>query len=97
MRHPLLGAAVALADGTGVLFTGRLSTSTHPWLADHTVAGRTVVPGTALVELVARAGAELGCDRIAELVMDTPSCCPNAVPPRCSSSSPPPTTPDAAR
>ncbi|MGW5774373.1 type I polyketide synthase, partial [Streptomyces longwoodensis] len=72
VRHPLLGAAVALADGTGVLFTGRLSTSTHPWLADHTVAGRTVVPGTALVELVARAGAELGCDRIAELVMDTP-------------------------
>ncbi|MYU18819.1 acyltransferase domain-containing protein, partial [Streptomyces sp. SID8361] len=35
--HPLLGAAVSLADGAGFLFTGRLSLQTHPWLADHAV------------------------------------------------------------
>ncbi|MER5516937.1 type I polyketide synthase [Streptomyces sp. NPDC002763] len=70
--HPLLGAAVTLADGAGVLFTGRLSTTAQPWLADHAVAGRIVLPGTAYVELVARAGAELGCDRITELTLDAP-------------------------
>ncbi|MFC9927900.1 SDR family NAD(P)-dependent oxidoreductase [Streptomyces sp. NPDC127190] len=70
--HPLLGAAVALADGAGVLFTGRLSLATQPWLADHVVAGRTVLPGTAFLDLVARAGAELGCGRITELTLDTP-------------------------
>ncbi|MFD9130583.1 type I polyketide synthase, partial [Kitasatospora sp. NPDC059571] len=37
--HPLLGAAVALADGDGVLFTGRIALDTHPGLADHAVQG----------------------------------------------------------
>ncbi|MDW4903679.1 hypothetical protein RB625_35355, partial [Streptomyces californicus] len=31
--HPLLGAAVGLADAEGSLLTGRLSLRTHPWLA----------------------------------------------------------------
>ncbi|MFG2129544.1 type I polyketide synthase [Streptomyces sp. NPDC048751] len=70
--HPLLDAAVTLADGAGVLFTGRLSTTAQPWLADHVVAGRTLLPGTAFVELVARAGDELGCGRITELTLDAP-------------------------
>ncbi|MEU9480195.1 type I polyketide synthase [Streptomyces sp. NPDC048191] len=70
--HPLLGAAVTLADGAGVLFTGRLSATSQPWLADHVVAGRIVLPGTAFVELVARAGDEVGCGRIAELTLHAP-------------------------
>ena len=37
--HPLLGATVALADGEGIVFTGRLSPGTQPWLADHAVSG----------------------------------------------------------
>ncbi|MFB7637123.1 beta-ketoacyl synthase N-terminal-like domain-containing protein, partial [Streptomyces sp. NPDC056149] len=49
--HPLLGAAVALADSDRVLLTGRLSLSSHPWLADHAVLGSVVLPGTAFVEL----------------------------------------------
>ncbi|MFF3323127.1 SDR family NAD(P)-dependent oxidoreductase [Streptomyces sp. NPDC002889] len=61
-EHPLLGAAVDLATGgTGeagtTVSTGRLSLSTHPWLADHRVQGVVIVPGTALVELAASAGA----------------------------------------
>ncbi|MBU3867850.1 type I polyketide synthase, partial [Streptomyces sp. 4503] len=32
--HPLLGAAVRLADGSGHVLTGRLSPQTHGWLAD---------------------------------------------------------------
>ncbi|MYV49347.1 modular polyketide synthase, partial [Streptomyces sp. SID2888] len=49
-EHPLLGAAVELAAGEGVLFTGRLSLSSHPWLADHVVMGTVLLPGTALLE-----------------------------------------------
>ncbi|MDF2273065.1 SDR family NAD(P)-dependent oxidoreductase, partial [Streptomyces coacervatus] len=35
--HPLLGAAVALADSDGFLFTGVLSAGVQGWLADHVV------------------------------------------------------------
>jgi acyl transferase domain-containing protein len=34
-QRPLLGAAVPLAAGDGLLLTGRLSVRSHPWLADH--------------------------------------------------------------
>ncbi|MEU5812121.1 type I polyketide synthase, partial [Streptomyces sp. NPDC047718] len=47
--HPLLGAAVALADSEGVLLAGRLSLDTHPWLVDHTIHGSALLPGTAFV------------------------------------------------
>ncbi|WP_409187097.1 type I polyketide synthase [Amycolatopsis sp. VS8301801F10] len=72
IEHPLLGASVALADGDRAVFTGRLSVSAQPWLADHVVSGQVVVSGTSLLELALRAGAELGCGTLAELIMDTP-------------------------
>ncbi|WP_131065410.1 polyketide synthase dehydratase domain-containing protein, partial [Streptomyces noursei] len=34
-----------------MLFTGRLSLQSHRWLADHTVMGQALLPGTALLEL----------------------------------------------
>ncbi|MFD5048727.1 type I polyketide synthase [Streptomyces sp. NPDC058382] len=71
-EHPLLGAAVQLASGQGLLFTGRLSLQSHPWLADHAVMGRILLPGTALVELAIRAGDEVGCGRIEELTLAAP-------------------------
>jgi len=70
-EHPLLGAAVELANGEW-LFTGRLSLSTHPWLADHAVLGRVVLPGTAFVELALHAGGEAGCESLRELVLEAP-------------------------
>ncbi|WP_428835932.1 type I polyketide synthase [Streptomyces alboflavus] len=71
--HPLLGAAVPLADGTGgMLCTGTLSARSHPWLADHAVADVLVVPGTALVEAALQAGAQAGCDVLEELVLQAP-------------------------
>nr|AJW65407.1 type I modular polyketide synthase [Nocardiopsis sp. CMB-M0232] len=69
--HPLLGAVVESADDSAT-FTARLSLATHPWLADHEVAGTVVVPGAALVEMVGRAGDHHGCDLISELVLQTP-------------------------
>nr|BCN92179.1 modular polyketide synthase [Streptomyces sp.] len=71
-EHPLLGAAVALADSDGCLLTGSLSLRTHPWLADHAVAGTVLLPGTAFVELAFRAGDQVGCDLVEELTLDAP-------------------------
>ncbi|WP_442906186.1 type I polyketide synthase [Kitasatospora sp. NBC_00458] len=70
--HPLLGAAVALAAGDGFLFTGRLSLRTHPWLADHAVAGTVLVPGTGMLELALRAGERAGCEHVEELTLEAP-------------------------
>ena len=71
-EHPLLGAAVALAGDGGWLFTGRLSVDTHRWLADHAVMGVVLLPGTALLELALRAGREIGCQLVRELVLEAP-------------------------
>ncbi|MFD3747341.1 SDR family NAD(P)-dependent oxidoreductase, partial [Nocardia sp. NPDC058633] len=70
--HPLLGAAVMLADSEGAVLTGRLSTSTHPWLADHVVGGTVLFPGTGFVELAIRAGDQVGCDVLEELTLEAP-------------------------
>ncbi|MFD9407351.1 SDR family NAD(P)-dependent oxidoreductase [Streptomyces sp. NPDC059989] len=70
--HPLLGAAVELADGEGLILTGRLSLPTHGWLADHTVFDTVLLPGTAFVELATQAGDRVGCDTIEELTLAAP-------------------------
>ncbi|MEU0486840.1 SDR family NAD(P)-dependent oxidoreductase, partial [Streptosporangium sp. NPDC006013] len=70
--HPLLGAAVGLADSDGVLLTGRLSVSAQPWLADHAVAGTVIFPGTGFLELAIRAGDQVGCDQVEELTLTAP-------------------------
>ncbi|WP_373312638.1 type I polyketide synthase [Streptomyces candidus] len=70
--HPLLGAAVTIADSDEILLTGRLSAQSHPWLADHRVDGRIVLPGTALAELAVRAGDQAGQDRVEELTLLAP-------------------------
>ncbi|MBP2325808.1 acyl transferase domain-containing protein/short-subunit dehydrogenase/acyl carrier protein/thioesterase domain-containing protein [Kibdelosporangium banguiense] len=70
--HPLLGAAVTLADSDGAVLTGQLSTSTSPWLADHVVGGVILFPGTGFVELAIRAGDQVGCERLSELTLQAP-------------------------
>ncbi|HKE18416.1 MAG TPA: SDR family NAD(P)-dependent oxidoreductase [Kofleriaceae bacterium] len=74
--HPLLGAAVALADGDGLLLTGRLSLVEHPWLAGHAVFGAAILPGTAFVELAMVAAHRTGLERIEELVLEAPLAIP---------------------
>ncbi|WP_460625140.1 type I polyketide synthase, partial [Kitasatospora kifunensis] len=70
--HPLLGAAVELVNADGYLFTGRLSLTTHSWLADHAVLGSVLLPGTGLLELALRAGTEVGCATVEELTLAAP-------------------------
>nr|WP_258348153.1 type I polyketide synthase [Saccharopolyspora gregorii] len=71
-EHPLLGAAVDEADGGGVLFTGRLSLATHPWLADHVVGGQVFFPGTGFLELAVRAADQVGCAQVEDLTLAAP-------------------------
>ena len=75
--HPLLGAAVDLADDDGLVLTGRLSRDSHRWLADHTVAGAPLVPGAAFVELAAQAADAAGAAGVAELTLQTPCVLPD--------------------
>ncbi|WP_455680665.1 type I polyketide synthase [Streptomyces roseus] len=70
--HPLLGAVVSLADTGASVLTGRVSPRSQQWLADHVIAGSTLLPGTAFVELALRAGEETGCERLDELIMEAP-------------------------
>ncbi|KJK33042.1 hypothetical protein UK23_47780, partial [Lentzea aerocolonigenes] len=78
VEHPLLGAAVELAGGEGLLFTSRLSVRTHPWLRDHVLHGKVLVPGAALVELALRAADEVGLDRVEELTIAAPLVLPES-------------------
>ncbi|MGF1429061.1 SDR family NAD(P)-dependent oxidoreductase, partial [Kitasatospora sp. LaBMicrA B282] len=70
--HGLLAAAVDVAAGDTIVLSGRLSLTAQPWLADHTVAGTAIVPGTAFLDLVIRAGDRVGCARIEELIVQAP-------------------------
>ncbi|MDT0344222.1 SDR family NAD(P)-dependent oxidoreductase [Streptomyces litchfieldiae] len=75
--HPLLGAAVTLAEDEQTVLTGRLSLLSHPWLADHAVGGTVILPGAAFVELAVRAGDEVGCDVLDELALEAPLVIPD--------------------
>ncbi|CDR03481.1 Acyl transferase [Streptomyces iranensis] len=78
VEHPLLRAAVGLAEG-GLVLTGRVSaTGGDGWLGDHVVAGASLVPGAALVEWALRAADEAGCGGIEELALQVPLVLPDS-------------------
>ncbi|MFE3457713.1 SDR family NAD(P)-dependent oxidoreductase [Nocardiopsis aegyptia] len=70
--HPLLGARIPVADTGQTLFTGVLDTARDGWLTEHTIGGRPLLPGTAVVELFLHAGRECGCPEIADLTLTAP-------------------------
>ena len=69
--HPLLGAVADLPDGSW-LATGRVSAGTHPWLADHAVAGTALLPGTGFLDLALAAGAACGTPVVEDLTLQAP-------------------------
>ncbi|UFR01754.1 SDR family NAD(P)-dependent oxidoreductase [Streptomyces sp. Go40/10] len=79
-EHPVLGPAVAAPGIEGSVLTGELDARTRPWLAEHRVAGTAVLPGAALAELALRAGAELGCPTVEDLVLEAPLTVPDDTP-----------------
>ncbi|MFI6173846.1 SDR family NAD(P)-dependent oxidoreductase, partial [Nocardia sp. NPDC051052] len=70
--HALLTAVVADPESEALMFCGRIGLDTHPWLADHAVGDRIVLPGTAHVDLVLHAGLECGLGELDELILETP-------------------------
>jgi acyl transferase domain-containing protein/NAD(P)-dependent dehydrogenase (short-subunit alcohol dehydrogenase family) len=70
--HPLLVGMVEMAGGQGVLFTGRISLETHPWLSDHAVMGVVLLPGTAFLDLALHAGRQVGIWSLSELTLHAP-------------------------
>ncbi|GAA3776460.1 type I polyketide synthase [Streptomyces coacervatus] len=76
--HPLLGPGFAVPDTDRTVFSGVLSPTAQPWLRDHTVAGTVLVPATAFVELAVRAGGEIGCGALDELLVLAPLTLPAA-------------------
>ena len=77
-EHALLGAVVELPETGGVVLTGRLSPTTQPWLSDHAVTGVVLFPGAGFVELAIRAGDEVGCGVVQELMLHAPLVLPQA-------------------
>ncbi len=77
LDHPLLTAGVPVAAGGELVLTGRLPATGQPWLADHEVLGKRLLPGAAVVELVLRAADEAGCGQIEELTLEAPLVLPD--------------------
>jgi acyl transferase domain-containing protein/acyl carrier protein len=82
VEHGLLGALVTLADGDGLVLTGRLSAAAQPWLADHAVRGTVILAGTAFLELALRAADQVGYGTVEELTLETPLALPERGPVR---------------
>ncbi|MFF7642523.1 SDR family NAD(P)-dependent oxidoreductase [Streptomyces canus] len=81
----LVGEAQPDADGPGTRYSGVLSTARQPWLADHVIGDRMLVPATVFAELAFRAagaGVEEGPLRLSELVFHEPLVLPAADPVR---------------
>ncbi|MEU9110176.1 SDR family NAD(P)-dependent oxidoreductase, partial [Streptomyces xanthophaeus] len=70
--HPVLMAGVRVGDRDEWLITGRLSTESQPWTAEHVLLGNIVVPGTSHIELALAAGRQAGTPVVEELVLEAP-------------------------
>ncbi|KDN76183.1 hypothetical protein DF19_21900 [Streptomyces olindensis] len=78
-RHPLLGAVLEVADPErpGTLFTGRISTRTPGWLADHVLGETVVLPGTGTAEIALCAARHAGGSQVEELTLRAPVVVPD--------------------
>ncbi|GAA3121872.1 hypothetical protein GCM10020254_81420 [Streptomyces goshikiensis] len=70
--HSFLRSRTVTADDDGLLLGGLLAPRDHPWLADHTVAGDVLLPGTAFVEMALYAGEQAGTPVVDELTLTAP-------------------------
>ncbi|WP_225828223.1 type I polyketide synthase [Streptomyces naphthomycinicus] len=70
--HPVLTAVTELPATGDVSLSGRLSLAAHPWLADHRVDQETLLPGTALLDLVMAAARGTDAGPVEELVLEAP-------------------------
>ena len=62
--------------GEGLVITGALSLTTHPWLAEHAVFETPILPGTAFLEIALAAAERCGAEAVAELTLQAPLALP---------------------
>lgn len=76
VEHPILRAMTVVGDSDKRLFTATVSIAAIPWLTDHRVFGRVVVPGAAFAEFALTAAREAWPESSAlvvdELIFETP-------------------------
>ncbi len=70
--HPVLADVVERADTGDRVWTGVVSTRTHPWLADHVVGGQVLMPATAYVDIALYVGSRTGLPTVRELTVLAP-------------------------
>ncbi|GGS49280.1 type I polyketide synthase [Actinokineospora fastidiosa] len=58
--HPFLGRRAEIPGTTDVVWSGRVGTAEHPWLAEHPAHGVPVLPVAAAVELLLAVAQDLG-------------------------------------
>ncbi|HEX8648321.1 MAG TPA: SDR family NAD(P)-dependent oxidoreductase, partial [Thermoleophilaceae bacterium] len=66
--HPLVDSSVPVAGEAEWVLTGRISLEEQPWLREHAVLDRVLLPATAFVELLLAAGV----DAVEELTLEAP-------------------------
>ncbi len=71
-EHPFLASLIALPGEEGWLATGKVSVQGHPWLAEHVVLGRAILPGTGFLELGLKAAEIAGAACVEELAIEAP-------------------------
>jgi pimaricinolide synthase PimS1 len=74
--HPLLGASLSSAAGKQLLLTGRIARASHPWLAEHMVAGAALLPISVFLELALHAAEQVGCATVEGLQLLEPAVLP---------------------
>ncbi|WP_051796694.1 type I polyketide synthase [Kibdelosporangium aridum] len=75
---PLLGEPQPDADGPDVRHNGVLSATRQPWLADHVIGSRVLLPAAVFAELAWRVSGTSGAVRLAELALHTPLVLPSS-------------------
>jgi acyl transferase domain-containing protein len=70
--HLVLTSTLRIAERDEVVLTGTVSLGRHPWMAGYRVLGTAVVPEALVVEAAVRAGDEVGCSRVDELIVERP-------------------------
>ncbi|MFJ9867647.1 type I polyketide synthase [Streptomyces sp. NPDC101165] len=70
--HPVLTSTTSLPDTGRLLCTGHLADADQPWLRDHVVDGRLLVPASALADLALHSGGTCGLGFLEELTLLLP-------------------------
>ncbi|MFE2335173.1 type I polyketide synthase [Streptomyces coelicoflavus] len=71
-EHALLNVVVSDPESPSLTLCGRVGTQSHPWLAEHVVAGEVVLPGTVYVDVMLHAGSMCGLSRLDDLTLEAP-------------------------